>query len=149
METKKRFWQKKGFYYTLGVLFIISLFADHKPPETKTVEQPVAVQKATTQDSKPSEAEKQVAQKELDKIMDLGKQAGLVTSYEFSNTANVVYVGKAWYSQTVSFKKDFLAKVSSLKQTITGYHSFKVRDAYSDEIVAEVTAFSGSLEVYK
>jgi hypothetical protein len=42
-----------------------------------------------------------------------------------------------------------LAKVATLKKAITGYNHFEVRDAYSDEKVAEVTAFTNSLEVYK
>ena len=81
--------------------------------------------------------------------MALAKASGLVTSYEFSNQANEVFVSNLWYTQTVQFKKDFLAKIASLKETITGYHRFQVRDALSNEKVAEVTAFTGSLEVYK
>ena len=72
-----------------------------------------------------------------------------MSSYEFSEKANVVYVGKIWYTQPVTFKKDFMGKVAALKKTITGYHRFEVLDAYSNEKVAEVTAFSGSLEIYK
>ncbi|MFA5934551.1 MAG: hypothetical protein WC827_01535 [Candidatus Paceibacterota bacterium] len=107
------------------------------------------VVKSTTTKNVISEEEKQKAQKELDSVFSLAKQAGLVTSYEFSNKANVIYVGKIWYTQTVAFKKDFLAKIATLKEKITGYHHFQVLDAYSNEKVAEVTAFSGSLEVYK
>lgn len=81
--------------------------------------------------------------------MALGKKSGLVTSYEFSESANVVYVGPLWYTQQVPFKKDFIAKIAMLKTNITGYRHFEVRDSYSNEKVAEVTAFSGSLEVYK
>lgn len=97
-----------------------------------------------------SEADiKEKAQKELDEFMSLSKKATIVTSYEFSDEASVVYVGKVWYTQTVQFKKDFIAKVATLKKAITGYKHFEVRDAYSNEKVAEVTSFSGSLEVYK
>jgi hypothetical protein len=92
---------------------------------------------------------KQNAQKELDELIDLSKQANLVSSYEFSSTANVVYIDYAWYTQDVTFKKDFMAKIATLKKTITGYQHFELRDRRSDEKVAEVTAFGGGLEVYK
>ena len=81
--------------------------------------------------------------------MNIAKTAGLVSSYEFSDRATVVYADMIWYTQTVSFKKDFIAKVALLKEKITGYRHFEVRDAYSNEKLAEVTAFLGSLEVYK
>lgn len=89
------------------------------------------------------------AQKDLTDLMDLSKKANLVTSYELSATQDTIYVGDVWYTQTVQFKKDFLGKVATLKQEAFGSHFFEVHDAYSNEKVAEVTAFSGSLEVYK
>ncbi len=89
------------------------------------------------------------AREELTKVMSLAKQAGLITAYEFSDSATVVYADTAWYAQTVQFKKDFLAKVGPLKKQITGYMHFEVRDAYSNEKVAEITSFGGSLEVYR
>jgi len=49
----------------------------------------------------------------------------------------------------VSFKKDFIAKIGTLKKQIRGYSHFEVRDAYSKEKVGELTAFSQSIEVYK
>jgi len=106
--------------------------------ETKTEEVPAT-------DSK-SKAD---AQKELEEFMALSKKAELVTSYEFSQSANVVYAGQVWYSQTAVQKKDFLAFVANLKEQATGYRHFEVKDAYSDELVAEVTAFGGALKVYK
>lgn len=81
--------------------------------------------------------------------MALGKKSGLVTAYEFSDSATVVYVGNVWYTQTVQFKKDFLASIGMLKKQITGYQHLEIRDAYSNEKVAEITAFGGSLEVYR
>ncbi len=50
---------------------------------------------------------------------------------------------------TVTFKKDFLAKVATLQQASTGRHFFEVRDAHSNEKVGEVTAFERSLQVYR
>lgn len=91
----------------------------------------------------------ETAKKELRELMQLSIDVKLVRSYEFSDKANVVYADRAWYSQDVQFKKDFLAKVSSLKEIITGYNHFEIRDTYTDEVVAEVTTFSGSLKVYK
>ncbi len=114
------------------------------PSEQQVAEETKAEETPAT-DSKP----KADAQKELEEFMALSKKATLVTSYEFSESANVVYVGEIWYSQTAVQKKDFLAFVADLKKKSTGYHNFKVQDAYSDELVAEVTAFSGALKVYK
>lgn len=92
---------------------------------------------------------KQEAQKKFDELMKLSKTAGLVTSYEFSNKARVVYVSNIWYGQEVAFKKDFMASIAMSMHTVTGYRWFKVRDFRSNEVVGEVTAFGGSLEVYK
>jgi hypothetical protein len=61
----------------------------------------------------------------------------------------VIYVTDLWGSITVAFKKDFLAKVAMLQEAISGRHFFEVRNEHSNEKVGEVTAFSGSLEVYK
>jgi cell division protein FtsL len=107
------------------------------------------VQNTKTEVTKENTLSKENAQKELDEIISLGKKAGLISSYEFSDKATVVYVGDTWYTQTVSFKKDLMAKIATLKKIIIGYRHFEVRDAYSNEKVAEVAAFSGSLEVYK
>jgi hypothetical protein len=49
----------------------------------------------------------------------------------------------------VQFKKDFLAKVAMLREAIRGKHFFEVRDDHSNEKFAEVTAYSGSLKLYK
>lgn len=49
----------------------------------------------------------------------------------------------------VQQKKDFLTSLSSMKKVATGYHRMEVRDTYSNEKVAEVTAFSGSVEILK
>jgi hypothetical protein len=61
----------------------------------------------------------------------------------------VIYVTDVWYSMTVTFKKDFLAKFAMLQEEISGRHFFEVRDDHSNEKVGEVTAFSGALKVYK
>jgi hypothetical protein len=82
-------------------------------------------------------------------LMDTAEKAALVSSYEFSDSERVIYVTDVWYSMTVAFKKDFLAKVAMLQEAISGRHFFEVRDDHSNEKVGEVTAFSGSLEVYK
>jgi hypothetical protein len=81
--------------------------------------------------------------------MDTAEKAALVSSYEFSETERVIYVTDVWYGMTVAFKKDLLAKVAMLQEAMTGHHYFEVRNDHSNEKVAEVTAFSGSLEVYK
>lgn len=128
-----------------AILFINSFRDDTSAPAVSEQVQ----QKREVAQKEQVQQKKEVAQKELDELIKLMKEEGLVQSYEFSESQNVVYVGKVWYTQNVQFKKDFLAKLSTLKETITGYHRFEVRDALSNEKVAEVTAFSGSLEVYK
>ncbi len=89
------------------------------------------------------------AEAEFKDLMETGGKAGLIASWEFSETANVVYVTDVWYGQSATFKKDFLAKVAMLRKETQGYRWFEVRDSTSNEKVAEVTSFSGSLEVYK
>lgn len=146
---------KKIAYTIIGiVVFVIligSIFGnnDKKQAQAPTEQNTAVAKEATNTDTGKPEISKEEAQKELTELMDLSKQANLVVSYEFSDTANVVYVTNLWYSLDVPFKKDFLAKVATLKETITGYHRFEVRNVKSNEKVAEVTAFSGSLEVYK
>ena len=158
---KTSFWKNKKFWYGVLVLFFVGTVIDvlddndsQTNINTQTEVAPIeVVAKEDVESEAPSEAvanqTKENAQKELDEVMKLAQTSGLVTSYEFSEKANVVYVGKIWYTQTVAFKKDFMGKVAGLKKTITGYHRFEILDTYSNEKVAEVTAFSGSLEVYK
>lgn len=158
---KTSFWKNKKFWYGVLIFFFVGTVIDvldGNDPQTNTSTQTqvTTVEPVTKEDVKSETPKEEVtnqskedAQKELDEVMKLAQTSGLVTSYEFSEKANVVYVGKIWYTQTVAFKKDFMAKVSGLKKTITGYHRFEVLDTYSNEKVAEVTAFSGSLEVYK
>jgi hypothetical protein len=86
---------------------------------------------------------------EFKDLMDTAEKAALVSSYEFSDLERVIYVTDIWYSMTVAFKKDFLAEVAMLQEAVSGRHFFVVRDEHSNEMVSEVTAFSGSLEVYK
>lgn len=142
--------------YKIIIAVVLLVLFGSTLPESDTPS-PVAVvtptpemkQEAPQETAKPSEDEKVKAQAELDEVLILATKAGLIKSYEFSETKRVIYADKVWYTQTVTFKKDFMAKVASLRKTITGYHRFEVRDAYSDEKVGEVTAFSGSIEVYK
>lgn len=115
--------------------------------ETKIEQQPT-VTKAEAAKPVPTPTSAS-AQKKLADFMAKAKEATLVTSYEFSDTATVVYVGPVWYTQTATQKKDFMAYVANLKKDVTGYRHFEIHDAYSDEKVAEVTSFSGALKVYK
>lgn len=136
---------KKMLVAVLILLFFIGIFnmnsVTPSTPSTPSV--------AETQTPAPNSVSSEQAQKELKDLMALGEKSGLVTSYEFSDSANVVFVGNIWYTQTVQFKKDFIAKIGMLKKAITGYTHFEVRDAYSNEKVGELTAFSQSIEVYK
>jgi hypothetical protein len=89
------------------------------------------------------------AAQEFEDLMKLSQQGNLVSSYNFSEVERVIYVSDVWFGLSVQFKKDFLAKVAMLQKAITGHHYFEVRNDRSNEKVGEVTAFSGSLEVYK
>lgn len=137
-----------GFISVIVIFLTFGYLLKNKKPESNN-NIPSASQLNIQESPEQPSLTKEQAQNELNEIMDLGKQSGLIHSYEFSNRATVVYADYGWYSQTVAFKKDFLAKVATLKKAITGYNHFEVRDAYSDEKVAEVTSFMGSLEVYK
>lgn len=169
----KKVWYKRWWVIGLGVLFLYSIGSnsfdeakkkaeeaknnanDNKQvtqqQETKSEPVKVADNNSTPDkpDATPSAADKAEAQKELDSDMALAKKAKLVSSYEFSDKASVIYVTDVWNGLTVEFKKDFLAKNAMLKKKITGYQHFEVRNYKSNEKVAEVTAFTGSLEVYK
>ncbi len=152
-QVQKPFYKKKwviGLAIFFGIGFIGTIFDDTPRPTPTPTTQEVkteAPKETATQTSSPNKEE---AQKEFDRLMGLSKQSGLVTSYEMSaDTPLKIFVSKLWYTQEVSFKKDMIAKFSSLEQAIYGRHRLEVRDAYSNEKVAEVTAFSGSFEVYK
>lgn len=150
---KKPFYKKKWFI-GLAIFFGIGLIGtifDDTPPRPVTTSTPEVKQEAPkeTAPTKPT-ISKEEAQKEFDRLMNLSKSSGLVTSYEMTaDTPLKIFVSKIWYTQEVSFKKDMIAKFSTLEQAIYGRHRLEVRDAYSNEKVAEVTAFSGSFEVYK
>lgn len=137
------------FVIIIGLAAIGSISNSGKNSNTVSTVAPSVSNVATNTGAVNKSQTKAEAQKELDDFIELSKKADLVTSYEFSDSATVVYTGSTWYTQTVQFKKDFLAKVALLKETITGYKHFEARDALSNEKVGEVTSFTGSLEVYK
>lgn len=133
-----------------GIGFIGTLF-DDTPRPAPTPSAPV-VKEEPKEEVKPqvSQASKDEAMKEFERLMDLSKASGLVKSYEMTkDTSLKIFVSKVWYTQEVQFKKDMVAKFSTLQQTIYGRHRLEVRDAFSNEKVAEVTAFSGSIEILK
>jgi len=152
-EIKKPFYKKKwviGLAIFFGIGIVGTLF-DDTPRSTPTPSAPV-VKEEPKEEVKPqvSQASKDEAMKEFERLMDLSKVSGLVKSYEMTeDTPLKIFVSKIWYTQEVQFKKDMLAKFSSLQQTIYGRHRLEVRDAYSNEKLAEVTTFSGSIELYK
>ncbi len=143
----KKPWYKKWWIIALLLMFFYGLGKVAMELPKGSTEAP----QAATEAPQPATSlkSKEESQKELDELMNLAKTGKLITSFEFSDSAAVVYAGPAWYTQTVGFKKDFLAKAAMLKKEITGYRHFEVRDSYSNEKVGEVTSFSGSLEIYK
>lgn len=143
---KKKYSKGLKWFVFLSVFFLVAIIGLTSGSDDKKPEQQVAVQ--SEQESSTVES-KQQSQEALDALITLSKEAGVISSYEFSETANIVYVTDAWYNLDVSFKKDLIGKIASLKEAATGYHRFEVRNAKSNEKVAEVTAFSGSIEVYK
>lgn len=152
----QRSWVNRHPFFTIFLFFMfigfLGMLGGGESSETSSVVAP-PVQPVQTSTPSPapvvSDASKAEAQKELNENMRLAKAANLVTSYEFSDKASVVYIGPIWYTQPVSFKKDFLAGTARLKKIITGFGHFEVRDGNSNEKVAEVTSFTQSLEVYK
>jgi hypothetical protein len=161
-KPKKNFY--KRWWFWVLVILVIGTMGGSNSPQNNIQKSSSENNKQTTQEETPAQksitpqneippekttGDPAKAQKELDELIDLAKNARLVTSYEFSNKASVVYIDNVWYTQTVTFKKDFMAKIAMLKKQITGYNHFEVRDIYSNEKVAEVTAFSNSLEVYR
>ena len=147
MEVQKKKYSKglKWFVF-LSVFFLVVVIGLTSGSDDKKPEQQVAVQSEQASSTVES---RQQSQEALDALITLSKEAGVISSYEFSETANVVYVTDSWYNLDVSFKKDLMGKIASLKEAATGYHRFEVRNVKSNEKVAEVTAFSGSIEVYK
>ena len=145
MEQEKAPFYKKSWFVVvtvlLGTVFVWSMF-DTSPKQSSA--QPAA------NAEKQNTISKEDAQKEFTRLMDLSKQSGLVKSHEMSDDVSLkIYVGDVWYTQDVQFKKDMVAKFSTLQEAIYGRHRLEVRDAYSNEKLAEVTAFSGSIEIFK
>lgn len=144
VKTKKE-WYKKWYVIVLVVVgFIWAVGSSFSGNSGSTAPQPVAQQTQTT-----PTVSKEQAQKDLTDFMETAKKAKLVSSYEFSDKATVVYIDSMWYTQKVDFKKDFIAKIGLLKKALTGYSHFEAKDAYSNEKVAEITSFSQSIEIYK
>lgn len=146
----------KKILYGLGtvILFpiLLIIFFSGNEPAPKPVEEANVIQQQQTApvaEVSSKTEDKAKALEELEAFIAISKEAGVVSSYDFSETANVVYVTSVWYSMDVSFKKDLMGKIASLKKAATGYHRFEVRESKSNEKVGEVTAFSGSIEVYK
>jgi hypothetical protein len=115
-----------------------------KEIKIEKVAQPVVVASSTEK----KQLTKEEAQKKLNDYMALAKRAKIVNSYDFAHD-DVIYADYMWYDMTFLQKKDFLTLVSIYKEKSSGYHRVEVKDAYSGELVGEVTAFSGSVEVYK
>ncbi len=132
-----------GFVVLIVIIFLINTFSGSSSSTTPTP-QPVAQQTQTV-----PTVSKEQAQKDLTDFMETAKKAKLVSSYEFSDRANEVFIDSMWYTQKVDFKKDFIAKIGMLKKALTGYTHFEAKDAYTNEKVAEITAFSQSIEIYK
>ena len=109
---------------------------------------PVASENTQANSQAPSLSAAQ-ASADFSSVMSTAEKANLVSSYKFSDTERVIYVTEVWYTMNVSFKKDFLAKIAMDQEAIGGKHFFEVHDDHSDEKVAEVTALTEDLKVYK
>lgn len=127
----------------LGILGVIMLVIGYNSLGTDTPSTPQPAQATVSPEAK------QNALKQLKDVLGVAMENGLVTTYEFSDSANVIYVSNLWYTSTVQSKQEFLNSISRIKEQATGYHRFEVRHAQSNEKVAEVTAFSGAVEIYK
>jgi hypothetical protein len=151
-QVKKPFY-KKWWFIALAIFFGIGFIGTLISPTPPAVSEPVVTEPAKSAEPAPVVADttsKEDAQKEFTRLMDLSKKSGLVKSYEMDkDTPLTIYVSNVWYTQEVQFKKNMLTKFSSLEEDIYGRHRLEVLDAYSNEKLAEVTAFSGSVEIYK
>jgi len=147
-QTGKAWAKKHPVLSVFGIFFLIGFISmaidGPVPPTVKVEKQPEPVKEVHA-----DLISKNDAQEQLNAFMEISKAGKLITSYEFSETAVDVFVDKAWYEQTVQFKKDFIAKVGMLKKAVTGYSHFELKDAYSNEKVGEIKSFSQSIEVYK
>ena len=130
-----------------GLIAIVSigLVGSLSPSQSST---PVASENTQTNSQAPSLSAAQ-ASADFSSVMSTAEKANLVSSYKFSDAERVIYVTEVWYTMNVSFKKDFLAKIAMDQEAISGKHFFEVHDDHSDEKVAEVTALTGDLKVYK
>lgn len=142
-EKIQKKWYKKWWVWVIGfVIFSNVIVSLSSPTQTTTTTN-------TQQSQKEQEANIEKAKTELKDTLTAYEKAGAVHSYKFDESARVVYADSNWYGQTVTQKKDFIAYVGSHLDVMLGNHHFEVRDAYSNELAGEMTAFSGSIEVYK
>jgi hypothetical protein len=116
---------------SFGFVVVISTIAE-TASQASTAAHPAEVSQATASSTA-------AAVQEFNELMTLSKHSNLVSSYEFSASERVIYVTDVWDGLTVTFKKDFLAKVAMLHSTITGYQFFEVHNDRSNEKVGEVT----------
>lgn len=150
MEQQVKKLSLKKWHIGAIVLFIIWFFWSIGS-NTSSPSQPVAQEQNKIVETPETEIlSKTEALKEFERLMNLSKKSGLVKSYEMNeNTSLKIFVSNVWYSQEVQFKKDMIVKFSSLEEQIYGRHRLEVLDAYSNEKLAEITAFGGSAEIYK
>ena len=143
-EIEKKEWYKRWYVIVLVVVGFVWAVGSSFGGNSGSNTDPVVI-------SNESSISKEQAQKELIDFMEIAKEAKLVSSYELldKNKESIVYIDSMWYTQKVDFKKDFIAKIGMLKKTLTGYTHFEAKDAYTNEKVAEITAFSQSIEIYK
>ncbi len=137
---------------TLLILFVIISIVSYDAPATETTSQSVAQEQTNSGPVTPKRSKEEVL-KEIDDVMTMGKKAGIISSYDFTEIADNLYKGdvfveKAWYDQKVTFKKDFVANAGMLKEELSGYSNIRFYDAYSNELVAEIDGFKG-LQIYK
>jgi hypothetical protein len=95
---------------------------------------------------------KQTQIEEWDKLVENGKKAKVIykdTKVIGDTEFYELYVDTGWYYLKVDQKKNLVSKFSQVKQKITGYKNIKFKDSNTGGIIAEVTSFSGSIEIYK
>lgn len=95
---------------------------------------------------------KQTQIDEWDKLVEAGKKAKVIykdIKLIGDTEAYELYVDTGWYYLKVDQKKNLVAKFSQIKQKITSYKNIKFKDSNTGDIIAEVTSFNGSVEVYK
>lgn len=143
-------WMKQHKIITfIGIAFIFGMIGSlsNDPATTQPTTNQVAKEnpnevKKDVVDEKAKKAEEEKNKKNFEKYLNAFKASGLIDNYEFSDSANVMYVTSVWYQMTVKDKEDFLNMGFALRQKAMGYGHFEVKHYQSNELVGKASITS-------